>query len=123
MEQVELRPCPAPWCEATEREGDFTPQVINSNFGTHYVACTSCSLHGPYRRNRVSAIEAWNTRPNDQAKDEEIARLREALEPFVSGAGHTMTFLRTREKMHSAGQELYMEDVRRARAVLEQSCA
>jgi hypothetical protein len=63
------------------------------------------------------------TQPHAHAKDHArliaaAPELLEALEPFVSGAGHTMTFLRTREKMHATGQELYLEDVRRARAAI-----
>ena len=44
----------------------------------------------------------------------------EALEPFVEGAAHTSVFLRSREKMHPAGQDLYAEDVQRAAATLTQ---
>ncbi len=45
-------------------------------------------------------------------------RLAEALKLFVEGASHTQVFLRSREKMHPAGQDLYTEDVERARAAL-----
>lgn len=41
-----------------------------------------------------------------------------ALEPFVQGYSHTSVFLKSRQKMHPAGQDLYAEDVERARATL-----
>lgn len=57
--------------------------------------------------NRIEALEAEN------------ARLRDALVPFVEGYTHTNVFLRTREKMHPAGQDLYHEDVERARQAMK----
>lgn len=54
-----------------------------------------------------------------RAAAERIAELEGALEPFVSGACHTMVFLQSREKMHSCGIDLYREDVERARAALQ----
>jgi len=72
-----LLPCPNPWCEADERDGDFKPQVQYSNFGMVYVACTSCTMAGPTRQHEVDAITAWNTRPtptpSDQAGWQDIA--------------------------------------------------
>ena len=44
----------------------------------------------------------------------------EALRPFVDGAAHTMVFLKSREKMHRCGQDLYQEEVDRARDTLAQ---
>lgn len=44
----------------------------------------------------------------------ECERLAEALQPFVDGAGHTQVFLRSRQKMHPTGLDLYAEDVARA---------
>ena len=44
--------------------------------------------------------------------------LAEALEPFVTGYSHTSVFLSSREKMHSAGRDLYREEVESARAAL-----
>lgn len=57
-----LKPCPNPWCEASERSGDYRPQVQYSNFGLVYVACTSCNMAGPTRQHEIDAIAAWNTR-------------------------------------------------------------
>ena len=59
---IAMEPCPNPWCEADEREGDFRPQVQYSNFGMVYVACTSCNMAGPTRQHETEAIAAWNTR-------------------------------------------------------------
>lgn len=72
-----LKPCPNPWCDAADRDGDYSPTVINSNFGTHYVSCTSCSMRGPYERNHVNAIAAWNERPIER-------ELLEALEEIAA---------------------------------------
>ena len=44
--------------------------------------------------------------------------MAEALEPFVTGYSHTSVFLSSREKMHSAGRDLYREEVESARAAL-----
>lgn len=55
-EMVTLAPCPNPWCEADEREGDFRPQVQYSNFALVYVACTSCGMAGPTRQHEAEAI-------------------------------------------------------------------
>jgi hypothetical protein len=46
--------------------------------------------------------------------------LVEALEPFVTGYSHTSVFLRSRQKMHPAGQDLYRDDVERAIAALKE---
>lgn len=70
----ELKPCPNPWCEALERDGDYSPQIQYSNFAMVYVACTSCSMAGPTRQHEHEAIAAWNTR-TDTAKDARIAEL------------------------------------------------
>lgn len=75
---------------------------------------TTCGACGPVEANMAEAIAAWNHRAPDPLLEE----AERALEPFVSGAEHTMIFLRTREKMHPAGQGLYREDVERARATL-----
>lgn len=62
IEPVELKPCPNPWCEAGERDGDFRPKIHYSNFGLVYVACTSCNMGGPTRQHEAEAIAAWNRR-------------------------------------------------------------
>jgi hypothetical protein len=79
--QDELKACPNPWCEALERDGDYRPQVQYSNFGLCYVACTSCTMHGPTCQHEIEAITAWNTRASDPAlaaAQAEVERLREA---------------------------------------------
>lgn len=62
VERVALEPCPNPWCEAGEREGDFSPQVQRGHFGNRYVSCTSCNMRGPTGQTEAEAITAWNTR-------------------------------------------------------------
>jgi|GEM_PF-5802619 len=57
-----LKPCPNPWCEAQEREGDFSPQLRLHHHGNYRVVCSSCILEGPLRQTKEAAIAAWNTR-------------------------------------------------------------
>ena len=85
MSGYTLKPCPNPWCDAADRDGDYSPTVINSNFGTHYVSCTSCSMRGPYARNHVDAIAAWNERPTER-------EMLEALEFIANVARSTAGF-------------------------------
>jgi hypothetical protein len=85
-EQVhELLPCPNPWCEAAEREGDFSPQLYRRNFGNWYVCCTSCPQNGPICSTEAQAIAAWNTRHTAQSDALAVMReAREALEAITS---------------------------------------
>lgn len=77
VEKVVLLPCPNPWCEAGEREGDFRPHIHYSNFGLVYVACTSCRMAGPTRNHEAEAIAAWNHRtPPDDSVARIVAYLR-----------------------------------------------
>ncbi len=62
-----LLPCPNPWCEGPEREGDFSPVVGRRQFGNWSVGCSSCPMDGPIRRTEAEAITAWNTRANQLA--------------------------------------------------------
>jgi len=73
-------------------------------------ATYALSSYGPRAR---AALAADATATGDV-----VAKMAEALEPFVSGYSHTSVFLRSREKMHPAGQDLYEEDVERARQAL-----
>jgi transposase-like protein len=69
-----LKSCP--FCGSDKVEADGWAST-----DTHGPACEDCggscgsALDAPEQN-----ITAWNTRTTDQAKDEEIARLREALE-------------------------------------------
>lgn len=67
-----LLPCPNPWCEGAEREGDFTPALQRGLFGNHYVACTSCCMDGPKRQTEAEAIAAWNTRAKSASEAEGV---------------------------------------------------
>ena len=90
-ETERLEPCPNPWCEADEREGDFRPQVQYSNFALVYVACTSCGMAGPTRQHEAEAIAAWNRRPSTPAAGEvgEMAAALKYLAEWLQGAvGH-----------------------------------
>lgn len=59
---VELKACPNPWCEAAERDGDYSPAVRLHHFGNYRVVCTSCMTEGPLRSTKDEAIAAWNER-------------------------------------------------------------
>lgn len=79
---ADLLPCPNPWCEALERDGDYSPQVSRNSIHTRHVACTSCCLEGPKRATEREAIAAWNARDNLPAIIEqraEIERLRDII--------------------------------------------
>jgi hypothetical protein len=77
----ELKPCPNPWCEALEREGDFSPVAHRIPHGNWQVSCTSCDQKGPIRSYEDHAITAWNTRATDTqvSKHSELADRIEAL--------------------------------------------
>lgn len=67
----EVRECPLCCGEAT----------LQNHWGAndHWVECDSlgCELEGPHRRNEPDAINAWNTRPTEEALRAEVERLRE----------------------------------------------
>lgn len=68
----------------------------------------------------IEELKSWKAAEDahHHAMRAEIKRLREALEPFVLCYEHTAIFLRSKEKMHPDGQDLYRKDVERARAAL-----
>lgn len=82
-----LKPCPNPWCEADEREGDFSPVVRPTSFGNWQVCCTSCQQKGPVTTNEPHAITAWNTRTVEAGGVQELVEAaREARECLRLGA-------------------------------------
>lgn len=74
-----LLPCPNPWCEGPEREGDFSPVPFRRQFGTWLVGCTSCSMDGPIASTEAEAIAAWNTRHREASQAELVEALRGLL--------------------------------------------
>jgi hypothetical protein len=68
--------------------------------------------------NAALIVTLVNNLPAILSALEAVPVMKEALEPFVSGYLHTSVFLSSRERMHPAGQELYAEDVERARQAL-----
>lgn len=121
--EVTLLPCP--FCGSDEvSHGWQSPGIVGSN-STGTAECHNCGAF-VFAEDEADAIAAWNTRQSATAPLEAqiaeltalVQQMRKALEPFVSGEAHTMVFLRSREKMHPAGQDLYREDVERARTAL-----
>lgn len=105
--------------------GDPVAVVIHMSDLLHWEGVASGQMMPDIERQKLAIMEVCRAAATAaigvcqaEAADE-IARLREALEPFVEGAAHTQVFLRSREKMHPAGQELYQQDVDRARAALQ----
>jgi hypothetical protein len=79
-----LRECPNPWCESHEQgEVPRLPDDIETIDGSNAVrvSCPNCHMAGPHRLTEAEAITAWNTR-----QDTDLARMREALEPFAEFA-------------------------------------
>ena len=72
---AELLPCPNPWCEGPEREGDFSPVAYRRQFGNWAVGCTSCSMDGPIRPTEAEAITAWNTRTGQLVERDGVAEV------------------------------------------------
>lgn len=70
QENIELKPCP--FCGG---EGGYA----NGGFG-FIVKCRKCGSRIDVQNTTEEAVEAWNTRPLEDAKDEEIRRLRNVLE-------------------------------------------
>ena len=79
MSAQELKPCPNPWCEGAEREGDFSPKAQQRQFGNWQVQCTSCPMDGPIASTEAEAITAWNNRQSALSDAVEIVREYEAL--------------------------------------------
>jgi len=67
-----VEPCPNPFCEWRERDGDFTPALRLHHHGNYRVVCTSCILEGPTRRTKDEAIAAWNHRASSPAAEPEL---------------------------------------------------
>jgi len=65
--ESELKPGPNPWCEAAERDGDFSPLAHRVQFGNWLVSCSSCCMRGPTKATEAEAIAAWNQRPTPPA--------------------------------------------------------
>lgn len=63
VDEMELLPCPTPWCEGVERGPDFGPAIRLHHFGNYRAVCTSCVLEGPLRPTPAEAAAAWNDRP------------------------------------------------------------
>lgn len=79
-----LKPCPNPWCEADEREGDFSPVVRHTSFGNWQVCCTSCQQKGPVTTNEPHAITAWNTRTVEAGGVQELVSVAREAQYIVS---------------------------------------
>lgn len=79
-----LKPCPNPWCEADEREGDFSPEVRPTSFGNWQVCCTSCQQKGPVTTNEPHAITAWNTRTVEAGGVQELVSVAREAQYIVS---------------------------------------
>ena len=111
----ELKPCP--FCGGTnirfdEHHGEG--RRMHSGETVWSMCCYDCGVAFPNRYRRELLEDAWNARVDA----DRIEALATALEPFVTGYSHTSVFLSSREKMHSAGQDLYREEVESARAAL-----
>jgi len=122
----ELKACPNPWCEALERDGDYRPQVQYSNFGLCYVACSSCTMHGPTCQHEFEAIAAWNTRadPALAAAQAEVAALQienARLRAFVADIHNSINIVGSPYDQAMKALDDVVSDVRkRARAALVQ---
>ena len=55
-------------------------------YGLYHVICCNCHIAGKDCSTRESAVSAWNTRPIEDLKDDENARLQEALEVILDEA-------------------------------------
>lgn len=86
---AELLPCP--FCNGTA-------SLARCGFGTGRVVCLVCGAEGKYCQDHHSAISAWNTR--DQAKDAEIAALKEDAERY--------RWLRDPKRCEALGKEPYV---------------
>ena len=73
---TELKHCP--FCGGEAKCIEF--------YGLYHVICCNCHIAGKDCSTRESAVSAWNTRPIEDLKDDENARLREALEVILDEA-------------------------------------
>lgn len=100
VEAVALKPCPNPWCEAEQRDGDYGPQVRDCGFGNFMVACTSCSMHGPVRQRQDYAVLAWNTRAPIPSSPPSPARDVERVAAIIEKHHRTHVRQPTRTRDH-----------------------
>ena len=72
---MDLKPCPDPWC------GKSSPGIYRGGFRNLRVRvqCSSCGAHAQESEFESVAVEAWNTRPREDALTEEVEALRAAL--------------------------------------------
>ena len=54
--------------------------IYTNQVGFFQAECDKCHIETPFYRTKEEVISAWNTRPIEDAKDEEIKRLRNVLE-------------------------------------------
>ena len=73
MSDIELKPCP--FCGGKAKCIEY--------YGLFHVICCDCYIAGRDRPSIDGAIEAWNTRPIEDALKAENARFREALEFYA----------------------------------------
>lgn len=55
-------------------------QIYTNKLGFFQAYCDKCHIQTPWYKTKEEVISAWNTRPIEEAKDEEITRLRNVLE-------------------------------------------
>lgn len=78
---------------------------IQSAFGQHKVICLSCGVVSETHDEKEKAIEVWNSRPIEDEKDAEIARLRDALDTIVGLFEINGGFWAVAEKMHETAKQ------------------
>lgn len=70
---TELKPCPLCGCRA---ETLHEPEMIHGPFGC---VCTDCDVMTLRHEDEASAVEAWNTRPDEDVLRARIAELEQAV--------------------------------------------
>jgi len=74
--ESELKPCPNPWCEAAERDGDFSPLAHRVPFGNWRVSCSSCCMRGPTKATEAESFAAHRQAAERAERDRIVAWLR-----------------------------------------------
>ena len=97
MSDIELKPCP--FCGGKAKCIEY--------YGLFHVICCDCYIAGRDRPSIDGAIEAWNTRPIEDALKAENARFREALEFYAKEISIPMYPTLTEDDINFVKETLY----------------
>ena len=82
-DQLELLPCPNPWCEDGEPGTRGGTSSLKRPW--YQVLCSKCGITGPVHATKPAAVAAWNTRKGTDGGDPADESWRDAAQPAPEG--------------------------------------